>query len=166
MFRIVIEEGESEERFIHIYPGLAEEEKCSRIDLKVWDFNKDALFLFIKIWDFKCSATIWEKRIKKSKTGFLCTSSECSGIKYREARFIYLNYINPGKSPDKKYLHILHRKCQELHHKQFLLQQRTWRFVIQIRINPCPMERAASMNDHSVFGTFNICSHASKIFDP
>lgn len=44
--------------------GLAEEEKCSRIDLKVWDFNKDAVS-FYKNMGFQMQCYNMEKRIKK-----------------------------------------------------------------------------------------------------
>lgn len=43
--------------------GLAEEEKCSRIDLKVWDFNKDAVS-FYKSMGFQMQCYNMEKRIK------------------------------------------------------------------------------------------------------
>lgn len=43
---------------------LAAEEKCSRIDLKVWDFNKDAVS-FYKNMGFQMQCYNMEKRIEK-----------------------------------------------------------------------------------------------------
>lgn len=44
--------------------NLAAEEKCSRIDLKVWDFNKDAVS-FYQNMGFQMQSYNMEKRIEK-----------------------------------------------------------------------------------------------------